>query len=66
MQVVVNGEPRTLEENASLDALLEQLGLAPRRVAVEVNRELVPRADYPATRLQEGDSIEIVTFVGGG
>lgn len=66
MQVVVNGELRTLEENASLDALLEQLSLAPRRVAVEVNRELVPRADYPATELQEGDSIEIVTFVGGG
>jgi thiamine biosynthesis protein ThiS len=66
MQVVLNGEGRTLDENITLGALLDQLDLAPKRVAVEVNRDLVPRAEYARTALHEGDHIEIVTLVGGG
>ena len=66
MQVWLNGEERTIDENVTLAALLDQLDLAPQRVAVEVNRDLVRRAEYPTTALREGDRIEIVTFVGGG
>jgi thiamine biosynthesis protein ThiS len=46
--------------------LIDGLGLGPRRVAVEVNRTLVPRAEYTATRLTDGDAVEIIHFVGGG
>jgi sulfur carrier protein len=66
MQIWLNGEERTIDENITLAALLSRLDLAPQRVAVEVNRELVRRADYPSTALREGDHIEIVTLVGGG
>ena len=66
MQVWLNGEGRTLDANITLGALLEQLDLAPQRVAVEVNRDLVRRAEYATTALHEGDRIEIVTLVGGG
>ena len=66
MKLQVNGETRAVNEEISLAELLEQSELAPQRVAVEVNRELVRRADYSDTRLREGDRIEIVTFVGGG
>ena len=66
MQVWLNGEERTIDENVTLAALLNRLDLAPQRVAVEVNRDLVRRAEYPSTALHEGDRIEVVTFVGGG
>jgi sulfur carrier protein len=64
--VMVNDEPRTLEPGASVADLVHTLGLGPRRIAVEVNRELVPRATYAATALRDGDQVEIVHFVGGG
>jgi len=63
---MVNDEPRTLETGASVADLVHTLGLGPRRIAVEVNRELVPRATYAATPLRDGDQVEIVHFVGGG
>ena len=66
MQVELNGEPRELGEGTTLSALIEQLALAPERVAVELNRDVVRRADWPDTRLAEGDRVEIVHFVGGG
>lgn len=66
VQLHVNGETRAVHEEMSLADLLERSELAPQRVAVEVNRELVRRADYADTQLREGDRIEIVTFVGGG
>ena len=66
VQLQVNGETRAVNEEMSLAALLERSELAPERVAVEVNRELVRRADYADTQLRDGDRIEIVTFVGGG
>jgi thiamine biosynthesis protein ThiS len=46
--------------------LIEQLSLAPQRIAVEVNREIVRRADWEQTEVRDGDSVEIVHFVGGG
>ena len=50
----------------TLAQLVEQLGMKSDRVAVELNRDIVPRAQWPATRLQDGDRLEIVHFVGGG
>ncbi len=66
MKVTVNGEARELPERLSLTDLLESLGLPASRVAIEVNREIVTRATFPECRLQDGDCVEIVTFVGGG
>ena len=66
MQVVVNDEPRELAEGATVADLVIALGLGPRRIAVEVNRAVVPRADYSATVLHSGDTVEVINFVGGG
>ena len=66
MRVELNGEPKELAEGMTLATLIEQLSLAPERVAVELNRDVVRRADWPATRLNDGDRVEIVHFVGGG
>lgn len=66
MRVELNGDPKDLDEGTNLSALVEQLSLAPERVAVELNREVVRRADWPTTQLSEGDRVEIVHFVGGG
>ncbi len=63
---MVNGEPRALDAGVTVADLVAALGLGPRRVAVEVNRAVVPRAEYGATALREGDAVEIIHFVGGG
>lgn len=64
--VVVNGEDHEVQPGTSLAGLVAALGLVPRQIAVERNREIVPRADYERTALADGDRLEIVTFVGGG
>lgn len=66
MRVELNGESKELTEGTTLLSLIEQLSLAPERVAVELNRDVVRRADWPATQLSDGDRVEIVHFVGGG
>lgn len=66
LRVELNGESKELTEGTTLLALVEQLSLAPERVAVELNRDVVRRAEWPATQLSEGDRVEIVHFVGGG
>ena len=66
MQVKINGEVRTLSSPLTLDALLKQLALDPRKLAVERNLEIVPKSAYGQTQLQDGDKLEIVNFVGGG
>jgi thiamine biosynthesis protein ThiS len=66
VQVIVNDEPRTLDPGATVADLVTALGLGPRRIAVEVNRAVVPRAEYGATSLHDGDAVEIIHFVGGG
>jgi len=62
----INGEPRDFTEALSLAALVEQLGMKPDRVAVELNLNIVPREHWAATALSDGDRLEIVHFVGGG
>ncbi|MCA1558690.1 MAG: sulfur carrier protein ThiS, partial [Acidobacteria bacterium] len=57
---------RELPERLTLEALIEHLALAPERLAIERNREVVRRADWPHTTLSEGDRVEIIHFVGGG
>jgi thiamine biosynthesis protein ThiS len=66
MRVLVNGDWNEIEEGETLESLLVRLGLDRRRVAVEHNLEIVPRSRYGGTRLADGDSLEIVHFVGGG
>jgi len=66
VRISLNGEPRELPEGTTVAALVTTLGLAPGRVAVERNREIVSRADHPRVTLLEGDKLEVVTFVGGG
>ena len=66
MRVVVNGTSHELDSQATVAGLLDTLKLAPIRVAVELNEELVPRKDFNRTGLNAGDRLEIVTFVGGG
>jgi thiamine biosynthesis protein ThiS len=66
IDVVVNGEPRTVPAGATLLQLLAALGLDPRAVVVEHNRRLVRRPALGAVRVASGDAIELVHFVGGG
>ncbi|MFV1965847.1 MAG: sulfur carrier protein ThiS [Pirellulaceae bacterium] len=66
MQIVFNGQERETADDITVAALLEELKLPPKRVAVEVNLELVARDQHAACVLQEGDQLEVVTLVGGG
>jgi sulfur carrier protein len=66
IEVVVNGQPRSVPQGTTVAGLIEELGLADRRVAVERNREVVPRAEHASTPLAANDRLELVTFVGGG
>lgn len=66
MKIQINGDARDFPDPLSLAALLEQLGMKADRVAVELNREIVPRAQWAQTSLRDGDRLEIVHFVGGG
>ncbi len=62
----LNGEPRPLASAMTVADLLATLGLDGRKVAVERNEAIVPRSTYATTRLEPGDSLEIVHFIGGG
>jgi thiazole synthase len=64
--VSVNGEPRRVAAGLSVTQMLGELGLDPQRVAVERNREVVPRSSLGEVAVEEGDQYEIVHFVGGG
>ncbi|KRG40196.1 sulfur carrier protein ThiS [Stenotrophomonas sp. HITSZ_GD] len=66
MDIQLNGEPRHIAPDTTLAALLGSEGLAERRVAVEINGEIVPRGRHAEHRLAEGDRIEIVHALGGG
>ena len=66
IDVTVNGESRRIAAGTTVAALLAELGLADRRVAVERNRQVVPRAEHAHVVLAAGDQLEVVTFVGGG
>ncbi len=64
--IVVNGESRPFRAGQTVAELLRELGLDSRQVAVERNRDIVPRAEHGQTVLADGDQLEVVTFVGGG
>jgi sulfur carrier protein len=66
IEIKVNGEPMQLPAGASVADLLERLRIATPRVAVERNREILPKADYRGTPLLDGDVFEVVELVGGG
>ena len=66
MNLQLNGEPREFPDGLTLATLVEHLGMKADRVAVELNLEIVPRTNWAATNLKEGDKLEIVHFVGGG
>ena len=66
MTLTINGESRDFKTLSTLADLLDELGLKGDRIAVELNRNIVSRPDWPATSLNDGDKLEIVHFVGGG
>jgi len=66
MRIYVNGSERTLPESSGLVALLSAMGLDGKRIAVEINREIIPRARHKEHVLRDGDRIEIVQAIGGG
>ena len=66
IDVVINGQARSVSLGTTVAVLIAELGLGDRRVAVERNRTVVPRAEHASTILVAGDRLELVTFVGGG
>ena len=66
MRLKINGDEQQIADVATLADLVAHLAMKADRVAVELNREIVPRANWPATNLKDGDELEIVHFVGGG
>ncbi len=66
MQIIINGQNQTVESDITLAALLQQAGLAGKRLAVEVNENIVPKSQHAETVVTEGDKIEIIHAIGGG
>lgn len=66
MNLLLNGEAASAPESLSVAQFLDRLGLPRKGIAVELNRQIVPKSAYESTRLTDGDRIEIVQFVGGG
>ena len=66
MTVTLNGAARDIQPGCTIAALLEQLGLDPKTVVAQVNDEIVERAAFAAAVINEGDSVELIRFVGGG
>src|SRR5262245_26679374 len=66
MRVLINGEEREMTGSVTLADLVERLDLSSQRVAIELNRNVVRKKDWPETSVKDGDRIEVVHFVGGG
>ena len=66
MEIYVNGKPRRLDGTLTIAQLVEELGVAGRRIAVEVNQDIVPRSSHATRTLAAGDRVEIVHAIGGG
>ncbi len=66
MKIQLNGEPRELSDGCTAQQLVADMGLSGRRLAMEVNREIVPRSEYAGYILHDGDQVEIVHAIGGG
>lgn len=66
MQIYLNGEARDIPDNTTAAALVESMGLTGKRIAMEVNMEIVPRSQHASYRFKPGDKIEVVQAIGGG
>ena len=66
MRITLNGEEKTLAATTTVGSLLHIMGLADKRVAVELNKEIVPRSRHAEVRLQDNDRVEVVAAIGGG
>jgi len=66
MEILLNGQPQQVRDDIRLTELVESLGLTGRRLAIEVNLEVVPRSTYPNHCLCPGDRVEVVHAIGGG
>jgi len=66
MQITLNGENRIVPDGCTVVQLLEQLGLVGRRLAVELNQEILPASRHPLQRLASGDQVEVIQAIGGG
>jgi len=66
LKVLVNGEQKEIEPGTRLRTLVSELELKPDRIAIELNRRILRKADWDSTELAEGDAVEVVSFVGGG
>ncbi len=64
--IILNGNDKKLDNNTSITQLLETLDLGEKRLAVEVNQQIVPRSDFTSITLNEQDHVEIVQAIGGG
>jgi thiamine biosynthesis protein ThiS len=64
--IQLNGEPYTIEGDSRLTTLIERLKMKPSRIAVELNHEVVPKAEHARVVLKDGDHLELINFVGGG
>ena len=66
LSLLVNGEPLFVRSECTVEGLLDEMGLTGARIAIAVNRNVVPRSTYPSHRLATGDRIEVLEAVGGG
>ena len=66
MEITLNGTSRTIPEQSTCHDLIQSLGLADRRLALEINREIIPRSAFDQHMIRPGDSVEIVHAIGGG
>jgi len=66
MNIILNGTPEIIQTQMTLSELADSLELSGKRYAMEVNERLIPRSQFPETRLHEGDIVEIVQAIGGG
>lgn len=66
MNITVNGEPKTVADTLTISGLIDQLNLSGRRLAVEVNMDIIPRSQHPQHKLKQNDVVEVVHAIGGG
>ncbi|WP_448508065.1 sulfur carrier protein ThiS [Immundisolibacter sp.] len=66
MDILVNGQPHAADDGLTVAQLVAQLGLTGKRLAVEVNRDIVPRGEHATRSLRDGDRVEIIHAIGGG
>ncbi len=64
--IILNGKNKQLDDNTSIAQLLKNLDLSEKRLAVEINQQIIPRSDFASFTLNENDNVEIVQAIGGG